>query len=40
MIAYYKLNDSAQLMRAFDNVDKSQDDNNDLKNLSQYDPLP
>lgn len=39
MIAYYKLNDSVQLMRAFDNVDKSQDDNNDLKtsaNMTHY----
>lgn len=31
MIDYYKLNDSVQLMRAFDNVDKSLDGDNDLK---------
>lgn len=31
MINYYKVYDSAQLMRAFNNVDKSQDENNNLK---------
>jgi hypothetical protein len=31
MIAYYRLNDSVQLMRAFDNVDKSRDEQSTLK---------
>jgi hypothetical protein len=31
MIAYYKIKDSAQLIRAFYNVDKSQDKNSTLK---------
>jgi hypothetical protein len=39
MIAYYKLNDSAQLMRAFDNVDKSQEaitGNQTLSSITHY----
>jgi len=31
MINYYKVYDSAQLMRAFNNVDRSQDESNNLK---------
>ena len=30
MVAYYKLKDNAQLMRAFDNVDKSEDESSPL----------
>ncbi len=31
MISYYKIKDSGQLRRAFNNVDKSQDENNPLR---------
>lgn len=34
MIAYYKIKDTAQLMRAFNNVDKSQEQNSHLKTAS------
>jgi len=39
MIAYYKLNDTAQLIRAFDNVNKSENGNNSLhtaSNMTHY----
>jgi len=39
MIAYYKLNDTAQLARAFNNVNKSEDKNSGLKvsdNMTYY----
>ena len=34
MVSYYNIKETDQLMRAFDNVDKSQDESSDLKTSS------